>query len=197
MTPFEDFPVFTTDRLYLRMIQKSDVPALFRIKSDRELTSKYGIDPHTTTEQTATWVGSLLDDYNDQKTLFWCICLKGDDTPVGAFTLWNMQLGSLMAELGYELHRDYWRKGIMFEALSVLVDWAFTGMGLNRIEACPIKENTPSVRLLEKLGFKLEGTLRERIFFAGKFRDQLYYSMLRSEWNGFTENRVEIFFPKK
>ncbi len=181
-TPFEEFPEFTTDRLFLRMIKESDIPALFEIKADREITSRYGREPHTEIEQTSRWVEEIFRDYREERTLFWCITLKGNDRPIGTFTLWNMNLESFMAELGYELSRNYQGRGIMSEALLPLFDWAFQVMGLNRIEACPLKMNTPSVALLEKLGFQYEGNLRERIFFNRNFEDQLYYSILRSDW---------------
>ncbi len=181
-TPFEKFPEFTTERLYLRMVEKSDAPALFEIKSDAELTARYGRRPHTNLEQTSRWVNELLGDYKEHKGLFWCITLKGNNTAIGSFTLWNLDLDSYMAELGYELNRKYWGRGIMNEALSYLVNWAFSTMGLNRMEACPLKKNLPSVKLLEKLGFHFEGNLRERVYFNGEFNDQLYYSILRDEW---------------
>ncbi|MCL4340850.1 MAG: GNAT family N-acetyltransferase, partial [Candidatus Thermoplasmatota archaeon] len=53
----------------------------------------------------------------------------------GTACLWNMDLESDIAELGYELHPEYWRKGIMTEALEALIRWAFQEFELNRIEA--------------------------------------------------------------
>lgn len=181
-TPFESFPEFTTDRLFLRMVKEKDVPYLFEIKADAETTAKYGRKPHTEVEQTSRWVSEILKDYVGRKTLYWAVTLKGKDDPIGSFTLWNIDLDSYMAELGYELNRKYWRSGIMLEALNPMIGWAFREMGLNRIEACPMKMNKASIGLLEKLGFKFEGNLRERIFFNGKFEDQLYYSILKSDW---------------
>lgn len=188
-SPFEKFPEFNTDRLHLRMVKESDIPALFEMKSDPDTTSRYGAKPHLDQTQTAEWVRILFEDYKERTTLFWCITLNESDTPIGSFTLWNMDLNSFRAELGYELNSRYWRKGIMGEALDVLLDWAFSEMGLNRIEACPLRENTSSVRMLEKLGFELEGNLKERIFFDGEFKDQLYFGMTRSSWERTHGNR--------
>ena len=170
------------------MVKETDTPYLFEIKADEEITAKYGREPHASIEQTSRWVDEILKDYVEKKTLSWSITLRGEDNPIGFFTLWNLDLNSYMAELCYELNRKYWRKGIMVEALNALIDWAFLEMGLNRIEACPMKINTPSIGILEKLGFRYEGNLRERIYFKGKFEDQLYYSILKSDWE--TRNKM-------
>lgn len=190
--PFLSFPVLMTDRLILRKVTLSDVEALYSIKSDRDLTAKYGIYPHDSKEITRKWIEMILKDYEEHKTLFWCITLRDSDVPIGSFTLWNIDLSSYRAELGYELNRMYWRKGIMYESLSALLEWAFVKMGLNRVEACPLSGNTPSIGILLKLGFGYEGSLKERIFFDGRFEDQLYYGMLKKDWYGDIENRNRV-----
>ena len=70
----------------------------------------------------------------------------------------------------------------MRESLDCILRWAFENFGLNQVEACPIQGNSPSIRLLERAGFKLEGTLKERIYFGGKFLDQYYYALLKNDW---------------
>lgn len=183
-SPFMNFPEIQTERLSLRMVKYSDAEDLFEIKSDGDLTAMYAVEPHESIRRTQRWIELIMKGYKDRNALFWCITLKGDDTPIGTFTLWNIDLGSFRAELGYELHRSYWRKGIMFEALTAAIRWAFKEMGLNRIEACPLEKNTPSREILLKLGFNYEGNLRERFCFKGVFEDQHYYSLLRKEWEG-------------
>ncbi len=181
-TPFENFPALTTDRLILKQMSESDAPAIFKIKSDAESTARYGQNPHKSVEETARWINLALETYREEKDIMWSIFQKGEEVPIGLVTLWNLNADSLMGELGYELNRDYWRHGIMFEALKAVIDWAMGGMDINRIEACPIEENSGSVRILEKLGFKLEGNLRERIHFNGRFWNQLYFGFLKSDW---------------
>jgi ribosomal-protein-alanine N-acetyltransferase len=86
------------------------------------------------------------------------------------------------AETGYELHREYWRQGIMTEAMSVILTYGFTELGLHRIEADIDPRNTRSMSLLLKLGFTYEGNLRQRYFFRGQFEDEHYYGLLKDEW---------------
>jgi RimJ/RimL family protein N-acetyltransferase len=62
------------------------------------------------------------------------------------------------------------------------VKYGFIELGLHRIEACPLVDNEHSRRLLLRLGFGLEGNLRQRVLFRGVFHDQLYYGLLRDDW---------------
>ena len=181
-SPFLKFPVFETKRLALREIRLSDADEFFTIKSDAGLTAKYGREPHSNVEQTMKWIQSVIDSYEKKNALFWSIIDKRGGKLIGGFTIWNIDLESFCGELGYELHRSYWGQGIATEALQSILEYVFLEMGMNRIEACPLDENTPSKRLLEKFGFRYEGNLRQRIYFDGSFHDQLYYSLLKSEW---------------
>ncbi len=186
---FENIPTLKTERLVLKQIDLSDAPALFSIKSDAEGTSKYGREPHKNLEETKRWVKQLITNFKEKESLAWSIHLQDTDEAIGLVTLWNLDPESFVGELGYELHRNYWRRGIMFDALKAVIDWLMRETPLNRIEACPIKENIPSVKMLEKLGFKYEGNLRERIYFHGRFWDQYYFSMLKSDWA--TSGKIE------
>ena len=179
---FQGFPVLETVRLLLRQIALTDAEAIFSIKSLPNVTGKYGRKPHISMNRTEEYIKEIQRDYSEGKTLFWCIIVEETNLIAGTACLWNMDLESDIAELGYELHPEYWRKGIMTEALEALIRWAFQEFELNRIEACPLSSNTAPVGILLKLGFTIEGTLRERIKFNGVFEDQLYLSVLREEW---------------
>jgi len=70
----------------------------------------------------------------------------------------------------------------MTEALTEVLLFGFKEMKLNRIQAITFPENLGSVRVLEKLGFQKEGTLREWGYFKGRYQDVYCYSLLRREW---------------
>jgi ribosomal-protein-alanine N-acetyltransferase len=114
--------------------------------------------------------------------MFWCITLKGEDTVIGSCGFWNFGAGFHCAEVGCELHRAYWRWGIMAEAISAILTYGFTKLGLHRIEANPSAGNTASRNLLLKLGFTHEGSLRQRIFFRDHFEDQDYFGLFEDDW---------------
>jgi ribosomal-protein-alanine N-acetyltransferase len=111
----------------------------------------------------------------------WALTLGKDDTVIGECCLWNFGQGHRCAEIGYELRSSHWRQGLMTEALSAVLAYGFDEMGLHRIEATPLASNAASRGLLLQLGFRHEGTLRQRIPFRGRFEDQLYYGLMCSD----------------
>lgn len=181
-TAFTDLPSLTTNRLYLRQVQLTDAEALFVIKSDLEVTSQYGQEPHRSLDDTRGWIQRILASYDQHDALFWCLTLKSEGSVIGACTFWNFDPTFHCAEIGYELHPSYGHQGLMTEALTAILTYGFHEFGLHRIEANPLADNTASKNLLLKLGFKYEGNLRQRHFFRGRFEDQQYYGLLEDEW---------------
>lgn len=179
---FKHQPTLTTRRLVLRPLRGSDAPEIFAFKSDPEVTRHYGQEPHPNLDATRSWIQRREEDYARRSMLFWAFTPTGDDHAIGSGCLWNFDPGFRTAEVGYELHPSYWNQGLMTEAVSAIVDFAFRDLGFHRIEANPFAENVASVKLLEKLGFKEEGRLRERHFFRDRYLDQLYFGILREEW---------------
>ena len=80
------------------------------------------------------------------------------------------------------MRRDLWGRGLAHEALTALLNHAFGAMGLHRLEADIDPRNAASIRSVERLGFKLEGRLRERYFLAGEIQDSVIYGLLAPEW---------------
>jgi len=179
---FTHFPTLTTNRLHLRKIQPMDAEALFAIKSDREVMDFYGDEPHQSLEDTRALIQQLQDSYERHEALHWGITLKGEDTVIGSCTFFFSDPGFHYVETGYELHRAYWRQGIMTEALPTILTYGFTELGLHRIEAAMDARNTRSRGLLLKLGFTYEGNLRQRFFFRDQFLDAHYFGLLKDEW---------------
>ena len=89
-----------------------------------------------------------------------------------------------VGELGYWIGRKYWRKGYTKEAATLLINYLFKKFGLRRIYAKVYGPNIGSQKLLESLGFKKEGTLRQSVKyrFGNKWLDEIYYGMLKREW---------------
>lgn len=179
---FTSFPTFTTNRLHLRQLRPTDAEALFALKSDPRVTEPYGREPQQSIEESHTLMQRLQDLYERHEALFWAITLKGEDSVIGSCTLFQFDSDFLCAETGYELHPDYWHRGIVAEAMSSLLAFGFTELGLHRIEANIGANNTPSRNVVLKLGFTFEGSLRQRYFFRGTFEDQLCFGLLRDEW---------------
>lgn len=84
------------------------------------------------------------------------------------------------AEIGYWLGEPFWGRGIMTEAVGALTGYAFGAFDVGRLEAGVFSGNVASMRVLEKNGYTLEGTLRHRVVKNGEVRDQLMYARLRA-----------------
>lgn len=85
-------------------------------------------------------------------------------------------------EIGYWLAEAFQGKGIMTKACRAFVGHAFDVLNLNRVEICCVTGNERSRRVPERLGFKLDGVLREGEWLHDSFHDLAVYSMLASEW---------------
>ncbi len=171
-----------TPRLVLRPMVLEDAEAMHLFKSDAEATRFFGQDPHTDLEQTRGWVRSGLEGRKNGTSITWAITLRQDFKVIGECCLWNIDGESKRAELGYELMRSQWKRGLMNEALTAILDHGFKAMGLNRIEANPLGINMASQKVLAKLGFKHEGTLRQRYLHNGEWHDEMWFGLLRDEW---------------
>jgi ribosomal-protein-alanine N-acetyltransferase len=183
-TAFTHFPCLTTKRLLLRQIQPNDAEALFAIFSDEEAMQFYGHEPHRSLDDTYELIRQLQARYAQRKSIRWGITLQGEDRVIGSCGFHHFDEGFHHAETGYELHRAFWGKGMMFEAMSAILTYGFTEVGLHRVEAIIDIANERSKGLLLKLGFTYEGKLRQRYSFRGRFEDEYYFGLLRDEWQG-------------
>jgi len=109
----------------------------------------------------------------------WFIIEKKDGTKVG--TIGHFTAGKLL-EIGYALIPSERGKGYCTEAVKIMVDYLFLSKDIVRIQAHIDPRNTASLRVVEKIGFKKEGTIRKSFFTRGEWRDMLLYSILREEW---------------
>ena len=86
------------------------------------------------------------------------------------------------ADIGYELSPEHWGQGYATDAARAMVDFGFQELKLHRVSSWCIADNVASVRVLERLGMRLEGRLREERYFKGRWWDTLLFSLLENEW---------------
>jgi ribosomal-protein-alanine N-acetyltransferase len=178
---FMHFPRIETERLILRQIQASDSDALFAFFSDEEVI-ELSDKRHRSIEESQEFIRKLQEWYRRHENVEWGITRKGNDLLIGTCGFYAFDEGFHRADLGYELLKAYWRQGIMSEALTAILTFAFTAMGLHRIDAVVYEWNERSQGILHKLGFVLEGTLRQRFFFRDHFWDEHHFGLLQDEW---------------
>jgi len=111
--------------------------------------------------------------------------LEKDDKVIGEVSLKSIKWFNRKAEVSIFIIPEYQRQGMAKSALKLLMKHAFDTFNLHRLEAEVFEYNAVSKSLIEKLGFKLEGVLREARYYNGKYWDILKYSILEDEFRNF------------
>ena len=133
-------------------------------------------------QMSRTEVEKMLENPTDIKTF---IIEKKDGSKVGFiahFHVLHLGTGTKQLETGYSLVPSERRKGYCSEAVKIMVDYLFLSKEAVRIQAQTDQRNGASQKVLEKAGFKKEGTLRKNFFMRGEWTDDFIYSILREEW---------------
>jgi len=178
------FPVLRTARLVLRQARQEDARLFFETARDEAVMRYYGVEPFTSEAQALeeiVWQHQIL---SEGIGIRWVITEWDRDVYIGDLGYHQLARQHQRAEVGYKLARSYWRRGLMTEAMTAVLEYGFASMGLNRVEALVDPRNAASDGLLSKLGFVREGLLREYEFERGAYVDLYMASLLRRDWQG-------------
>ncbi|MGF1567109.1 MAG: GNAT family N-acetyltransferase [Nodosilinea sp.] len=178
------YVTLNTERLLLRPLNETDVEVLYTIFSDAAVMRYWKTAPW---EHIGEARDAIANDFEARRTgdyLQLGIEKNADAQLIGTCTLFNFNRQCQRAELGYVLARSAWGRGFMAEALSALIDYAFTDLNLRRLEAEIDPRNTASAKTLARLGFLKEGHLRDRWIVNGEVSDSDLYGLLVSDRHG-------------
>lgn len=181
---FAAFPVIDLDdTYYLRRFKLSDAEGYHEFYNQPEV-AKFLPDSMVTKniEHATQEITDIIDAFNKKETIYWAIAQKSDDKIIGGCGFHDWNRFHLRMEIAYDLHPNYWRKGIMQKAIRAVLKFAFSYMGVVRITATTVNENDASNNLLLKLGFKYEGVLRKYKFFKGKMIDVMFFSYIINDF---------------
>lgn len=170
-----------TKRLRLRPLREEDAPFFFEVWSDPEAMRYFSFPPMQHIEQAHARIVEKLKSSSDGTSMTCVIESRDTGEVLGDCALFNGVSHSKRAEIGYCLGRKHWGKGYMVEAADALIEHGFKQVGLRRIEADIDPRNVPSIQLVERLGFKREGYLRERWIIAGEVADTVLYGLIKSD----------------
>jgi [ribosomal protein S5]-alanine N-acetyltransferase len=176
------FPTLETERLKLIEIMPNHAESIFKILSLDEVTRYYGTDRFISIEEAKKLIDMFQKNFYEKRSMRWGIVLKENNKFIGTLGLNGLQLKNKKAEIGYEIHPSYWRKGYTSEAIKEVLRYSYLELELNRIGAVVYVENEASSNLLEKLGFKKEGVLRDYLFQNNSFHTTSMFSLLKREW---------------
>ncbi len=169
-------------RLLIRLVTEADLPALLVVNSDDAVTRYLPYASWRGIEDARSWYTRMRGLQAAGSALQFALLERRSGTAIGSCLLFRYEQSSARAEIGYVLGRAHWGQGYMREALRSLIDCAFGELALRRLEAEVDPRNTPSARLLTKLGFTAEGLLRERWLTRGEPCSVTVYGLLQREW---------------
>ena len=174
-------PSLRTQRLLLRPFSINDAPDVQRLAGDRDVAANVRDIPHPYEDGLAEeWIGTHKERFERGEIIF-AIALRDTNRLIGTIGL-LIDRKDENAELGFWIGKPYWGKGYCTEAANELVRYGFDKQGLNRIHAFHLSRNPASGRVLQKVGMRREGCLRQSIKKWGVFEDVEVYSILRSEF---------------
>jgi ribosomal-protein-alanine N-acetyltransferase len=175
---FNPFPSLSTERLNLRRISDQDQQEIFFLRSDKEMLQFLDRDPAKSIDEARQWIRTINGGIDDNQYIAWALALKDDPKLIGTITFWNVKTEHYRAEIGYALHSLFQGKGLMQEAMSVVLEYGFNTLKLHSVEANVNPDNQRSIQLLERNGFVREAYHRENYYYNGRFLDSAIYSLI-------------------
>jgi ribosomal-protein-alanine N-acetyltransferase len=180
--PLVDPGSIDSQRLSVRLVTEGDLPALLEVNGDETATALLPYKTWRSLDDARAWYERMAGIQATGLALQFVVVAKDSGNAIGTCLLFRFDEGSARVELGYVLGRAHWGRGLMREALAALLDQAFAGMGVRRVEAEVDPRNVASAGLLRRLGFSREGLLRQRWVTKGEANDVEMYGLLRSDW---------------
>ena len=166
------------EHIYLRALEPKDLDFLYTLENDTSIWEISG----TTTPYSKHVLKFYLDnahrDIYDVKQLRLCVCNK-KDTVIGLIDLFDFDPKNRRAGIGIViLTPDERNKGVGFEAITILSDYAFSTLDLHQLYANVVEDNLASIHLFEKLGFIKAGTKKDWIFSNGVYKNEILFQKI-------------------
>ncbi len=174
-----------THRLRLRPLEASDAPLIQQAASAREIADTMISIPHPYPPGEAEkYVAGQQAQQEAGRGVVFVIERKEDRGFCGLLELRDIVAEFSHGEMSFWLKADAWGRGYMTEAVRAAVGFGFEQLGLNRLHAFHMLRNPASGRVLAKIGFLQEGTLRQCVRKWGKLEDVALWAILRADWAG-------------
>ncbi|HVT04231.1 MAG TPA: GNAT family N-acetyltransferase [Thermoanaerobaculia bacterium] len=174
-------PILESPRLILRAFAMSDVESLTLLANDENIARSTLSIPHPYEERHAReWIASQQTDERGQNVTF-AIVLKEGSQLCGSIGV-RIDNVNARAEIGFWVGRPFWNRGLCSEAASMLLEYAFNTLDVNRVYAFHFVDNEASGRVMRRIGMRHEGLLRQHMKKGDEFLDLEAYGILREEF---------------
>lgn len=146
--------ILETERLVIRDWELSDWEALRPLARDERVLTYIPVDETWTDERIRGFVEQAMDLRESRGWILWPVIHRADGLLIGTCGFWHTFLPDI--EIGWRLHPDYWGRGLMTEAASVVLQYGWETFGFKRIIAVAQSANKQSIRIMQKLGMVFE-----------------------------------------
>ena len=176
---YDRFPTIESKRLCFIEQTKQYIDDVYALFSHPKTCAFYDLSTFSTLEQAAELIEQDDLARRQGKGVRWLLKMKDSNKVIGSCG-YKYDYKDRSARISYEIHPDYWQLGFAQEAVSTMIAWMFGSIkSLNRIEAYVMPENLASTKLLKKIGFELEGLLREKGVWKNEYHDLTIFAKLR------------------
>ena len=172
-----------TNRLLLRLFKESDAPEVAKLCNNYNLYRNTLYLPYPySIEDALSWIKNHLVNFNDNKSYEFAITDKITGKLYGAIALTNNQKFN-NGEIGYWVGEEYWGNGYASEASKAILEYAFIEKRYHKVFARYFTSNLASGRVIEKIGMRKEGVLRDHVMKENEYIDLVYNGILKHEAN--------------
>jgi len=177
-----ELPTIETERLTLRPFILADAPDVQRLAGDRNVASSTLEIPHPYKDGMAEeWIAALQVGLDRGEDVTFAIVHRDEEYLIGCAGM-SIRKRDESGSMGYWIGKPYWNQGYCTEAARALLEYGFEVLGLNRVYSAHFTRNPASGRVMQKIGMKHEGTLRQDVRKWGRFEDVERYGILKSEY---------------
>lgn len=172
-----------TNRLLIRPVSQADKEMIFEYRSDKEVNKFQSWIPEIISE-VDTFISKVAKQINESETWFQFVVIeKKSKKIIGDLGVHFFGKENLQVEIGCTLSKLFQNKGYATESVESVIDYLFNDLRKHRIITSIDPENTNSIKLVERVGFRKEAHFVESLFVNGKWVDDLIYAMTKRDWN--------------
>ncbi len=179
---FANIPELVTGRLVLRKMLVRDADDMFEYARRADVTKYLTWSPHPSRSYTKEYLEYVATRYLAGEFYDWAVTDAVTGKMIGTCGFTKFDYTSNSAEVGYVLNPVFWGHGYASEALNTVLDYGFSNLKLNRIEARYMEGNSASRRVMDRVGMTYEGMLRQSLLIHGEYRNVCVCSILSSEY---------------
>ena len=183
MTPPAATALLASERLWLRRMERRDVPVLVAYRNDPDVARYQGWTSCTVDDAEAMLAHQRSLEPGTPGAWFrWMLEEKATGAVVGDVAMCVERDDERQARVGFTLAREHQRRGFAGEAVRALLGWAFGELGLHRVAAITDARNAAAAALLQRVGFRREAHFIQNAWYKGAWGDELLFAILQSEW---------------